>query len=328
MKTLLIAVLCLLALLQVSEAGNAPRRVSMMVPSAARRRAGAKPIGTLPSREGYVAPPWPPRHTGPKHPQPDIAGRVAGRSHKGLYIINGSNATVGQFPWMLGVFIDLTFFCGGSIIGERWVLTAGHCVDGGKAFEITAGTLMKTGGTEATRQVRTATAASAYRHPDYNSQFVDNDIGVIQVEKPFIWNENVVPVRLPSYSMALDMMVGKRATISGWGKTSDDIFNEGPPNLLYANLQIADGSICFGHYGTTWIPNKICIATKDEGKSTCQGDSGGPLVIKEDDGKWTEIGLTSFGDLEGCAKGLPVVFTRVASFLEFIETTTNIEVRG
>lgn len=32
---------------------------------------------------------------------------------------------------------------------------------------------------------------------------------------------DVKPVRLPSYSMATDMMVGTTGTVSGWGKTHD-----------------------------------------------------------------------------------------------------------
>lgn len=49
--------------------------------------------------------------------------------------------------------------------------------------------------------------------------------------------------------------------------------------------------------------------------------------MKEADGKFTEIGLTSFGSSAGCTLGLPIAFTRVASFLEFIEDTTGIQAR-
>jgi secreted trypsin-like serine protease len=55
-----------------------------------------------------------------------------------------------------------------------------------------------------------------------------------------------------------------------------------------------------------------------------QGDSGGPLVIQEDDGRYTEIGIVSFGHSSGCEMGFPVVFTRVTSFLDWIEKNTGI----
>lgn len=48
-------------------------------------------------------------------------------------IIDGSPASVGQFPWQVAVSYRTilgSYFCGGSLIGEEWVLTAAHCVTG------------------------------------------------------------------------------------------------------------------------------------------------------------------------------------------------------
>ena len=52
-------------------------------------------------------------------------------------IVGGSDAATGEFPWQAIItladdtknILDKNF-CGGSIINEEWVLTAGHCVDG------------------------------------------------------------------------------------------------------------------------------------------------------------------------------------------------------
>lgn len=48
-------------------------------------------------------------------------------------IIGGEPARAGQFPFAAAVYsttVDGTFFCGGTLLTEQWVLTAGQCVDG------------------------------------------------------------------------------------------------------------------------------------------------------------------------------------------------------
>jgi secreted trypsin-like serine protease len=42
-------------------------------------------------------------------------------------ITGGSPAARGQFPWQVALIIDNAYFCGGSLISSRWVLTAAHC---------------------------------------------------------------------------------------------------------------------------------------------------------------------------------------------------------
>ena len=48
-------------------------------------------------------------------------------------IVGGEEATPHQYPWMAALFIDDKWFCGGSLISDQWVMTAGHCADGGKS---------------------------------------------------------------------------------------------------------------------------------------------------------------------------------------------------
>jgi len=42
-------------------------------------------------------------------------------------ITGGSTASRAQFPWQVAIIIDNSYFCGGSLIGSHWVLTAAHC---------------------------------------------------------------------------------------------------------------------------------------------------------------------------------------------------------
>ena len=64
----------------------------------------------------------------PEVPRDVLVPTIDGR------ITNGKDAAEGQFPYQAGLSLRVNSFqsawCGGSLIGSTWVLTAAHCVDG------------------------------------------------------------------------------------------------------------------------------------------------------------------------------------------------------
>lgn len=62
--------------------------------------------------------------------------------------------------------------------------------------------------------------------------------------------------------------------------------------------------------------SQLCALNLVKTADTCQGDSGGPLQLFKDD-QYFIVGITSFGI--GCGSSLPGIYTRVNSFIDWIE---------
>jgi len=62
--------------------------------------------------------------------------------------------------------------------------------------------------------------------------------------------------------------------------------------------------------------SEVC-AGGEVGKDACTGDGGSPLVCQARSGRWTVVGLVTWG--VGCAEQLPGVYVRVSQFREWID---------
>lgn len=72
------------------------------------------------------------------------------------------------------------------------------------------------------------------------------------------------------------------------------------------------------------VDTKICVSTPDR-KSPADGDSGGPLLYKTDkNSKFVQIGILSSGYANNYAKGYPVLYTRVTSYLKWIKDKSGV----
>lgn len=160
-------------------------------------------------------------------------------------------------------------------------------------------------------------------HERYNEKTIENDIALLELPKPIKLTDLIQPAALPKISKHYDSYVNKEAVASGWGRISDEA--QGATNFLrYIETEIMDNSACKRYFVGSVKSSNICIRTKGTHKSTCNGDSGGPLVIHEA-GKAVLVGATSFGSGIGCEAGFPGVFTRVTSYLDWIEEHSGVK---
>lgn len=226
-----------------------------------------------------------------------------------MRILQGENTTIEEHPYQVSLHKSGWFICGGSIISEYYVLTAAHCLIHKKVDElaIRAGSTNKSSGGDVYK------VESVALHEDYrrgNRYRVSvNDIGLVRVTKPFIYDSTRKPIQM--FRSGETTKTDEIAVITGWGWTKWP-HGTTPDILQKVNVSIVDLDDCIKAYEPRRIPEgQICAG--DSHKGTCKGDSGGALVIKG-----RQAGIVSYTKRDGSSK-YPTVYTEVAYYYKWIE---------
>ncbi|CAD6214576.1 GSCOCT00004123001.2-RA-CDS [Cotesia congregata] len=220
-----------------------------------------------------------------------------------LRVVGSQDAPDGKYPYQVSLNVSGWHSCGGSIISNRFILTAAHCVlDVPKSFmTIIAGTnsLSKGGNVYKVDEI--------FIH-DFSPSIFINDIALIRTASEIEFSgDKVQPIKLSEYNFHAH---GDPVVFIGWGYTSDALGAKLPDKLQEINLKIYEQSECQKTWGD--VPeSQICTLT-EKGEGACMGDSGGSLIA---DG--VQIGIVSFG--VPCAQGYPDVYTRVFYYAEWIK---------
>ncbi|XP_068082937.1 mite allergen Eur m 3 [Anabrus simplex] len=135
-------------------------------------------------------------------------------------ILGGKKASITEFPSM--AFLEHVKFngyysCGATIISDRWILTAGHCVEGVHASNVTLKVGSEEKGRGILRRASRIIMHEEYIHErDHGLVNIQNDIAVAEVEKPFPLNDfTIKAARLATQET--DIPLGNFVTAVGWG---------------------------------------------------------------------------------------------------------------
>lgn len=223
-------------------------------------------------------------------------------------IINGESIDIQEVPWQVALNKNFKGFCGGSILSDRIILTAAHCLIGQTPVDLT----VRAGSRYVEHGGQLVNVQDLKFHDAFKNTGASlyHDVGIVRLAEPLIFGAGVRAIDLAQQNPKN----GESALVTGWGLLYDSTKHIVTSDLQGVHVGILDHKTCLET--SIFTPSEvtddmICASSPD--KDACSGDSGGALVVNG-----IQVGVVSWG--EGCARhGLPGIYASVASYYTWIQ---------
>ena len=165
------------------------------------------------------------------------------------------------------------------------------------------------------------TVVRILKHPQFNAGRLDNDLAILYTDRNIEINSSpyVNTACLPSCDNQFDFLfsngTGVRCHVAGWGNVPLDVPLV-PSSQCNSDLKRALNYKRPGAGDWFQLDSSEICAGGEVGKDACTGDGGSPLVCQAQSGRWTVVGLVSWGI--GCASDIPGVYVRISHFRDWI----------
>ena len=221
-------------------------------------------------------------------------------------------------------------FCGATYIGDKWAITAAHCVDHVSSQAL----VLNIGGHDLeTDHENIVDVVNIYVHAAYNEETIENDIALLELATI---PENVSTIDIPDLEI-LKTAIDENATTTALGRGVQEVLDptdpgldaEGVSVLFQLEINLVSNAECnlalnkFAGNGASRLTlyitdDMVCAGVLEEGEGVCFGDSGGPLILQQNSKNYL-IGVVSW--VPGCAQqGVYDVYSNVPFFKNDIES--------
>ncbi|XP_058446576.1 transmembrane protease serine 11B-like protein isoform X2 [Malaya genurostris] len=245
-------------------------------------------------------------------------------------IIGGISARNGELPWHVAIFYDDQYQCGGSIVSQRSILTAAHCLTKENSNETLQFDLLKVYigivDLNLVDDYFYHGVSDILIHQDYNAAQHTTDIGILKLKKDIIFNSFIKPVCLYRNTTDISAFYSRYGKVAGWGFNRNGVVTK---VLNYLDMPVVSQKKCSQtnvQYNTILAQGESFCAGHSDGNSVCNGDSGGGLVFV-DNYRYYLRGIVSISAQKRnqlmCDPNRYSVFTDVSKFLKWIRR--NIE---
>lgn len=193
-------------------------------------------------------------------------------------IFNGETSAAGQFPYFVFIKVQSStnqLHCAGTLISDKWILTAAHCVAVCSMVKVYLG--FHQTNNFGRSQCYDVYANNIHIFPEFNLNNVNHDIALICLPQKIQFNPFIQSIQLSKRRFTPNLNI----IVIGNGAPKSNV------KLLSMNIQFAvlttvPNHICNSVYPFLNNGSNVFCAFNASYSSPCIGDGGGPVILEND----------------------------------------------